>query len=326
MTVNIRPQDHHAEYQRLSALDRAQLVLQSQGRWVKRACPACGECETRPLFENDGFAYHACTVCATAYLPLIPPADVLSRYYRDAVSSTYFHENILIPSSEVRRDSLFRPRVAWVQERVASGRWLDVGCAIGTSLLAMRDGGFEAVGIELNAAARKHAQSLGFRVDGCDVEDVTDGANTFDVISLFEVVAHLADPLASLRACARLLKPQGVLALTTPHCLGYEYQVLGRHHHNLLFPFLNLFNFHSLTLLLHRAGFALQQHDTPGHSDVATVRDIVSVQSLKVDLSPLEQHILFDGSDSERSDFQAMIRRLNLSGHQRVMAKKRTAS
>ena len=50
----------------------------------------------------------------------------------------------------------------------------------------------------------------------CDAADIPAPDATFDAILSTEMLEHVADPLAVIRECARLLKPGGVLLLTAP--------------------------------------------------------------------------------------------------------------
>ncbi len=102
---------------------------------------------------------------------------------------------------------------------VADGRLLDVGCANGayTRALADRFAAVDAIDIELD---RLDA----FAVDKPDhvavhlmsANEMTFDDDTFDQVTLIEVLEHVADPAAALAEIARVLVPEGSLFLTTP--------------------------------------------------------------------------------------------------------------
>jgi len=48
------------------------------------------------------------------------------------------------------------------------------------------------------------------------------GVNTFDVIVAIEIIEHLENPIAFVKECNKVLKPDGYLLLTTPNVLGTE--------------------------------------------------------------------------------------------------------
>ena len=49
------------------------------------------------------------------------------------------------------------------------------------------------------------------------LEDCGFEPGSFDAVSLFDVLEHLIDPAATLRACARLLRPGGIVFLYVPN-------------------------------------------------------------------------------------------------------------
>jgi 2-polyprenyl-3-methyl-5-hydroxy-6-metoxy-1,4-benzoquinol methylase len=89
--------------------------------------------------------------------------------------------------------------VAIVQEHVAQGEWLDVGCGFGHAVDAARNAGYAARGIEPNAIAAQAARDR-----GADVEHGTLGETSreADVVSTFDVLEHLED----IHAFAQLVK------------------------------------------------------------------------------------------------------------------------
>ena len=101
-------------------------------------------------------------------------------------------------------------------------RLLDIGCGGGLLSEPMRRLGFQVVAVdaaERNVlTARAHAEPQGLDIDyrAATAEQLLEeGEPPFDVILNMEVVEHVADPGAYLRSCARLLKPGGLMILST---------------------------------------------------------------------------------------------------------------
>lgn len=99
-------------------------------------------------------------------------------------------------------------------------RVLDVGCAtanFGQWLEQHR--GCEVVGVDINAEDILEAQT---KISAAFILDVTDPTalqtlGTFDVIVFADVLEHLVDPRAALRACKGLLKDGGSVVYSIPH-------------------------------------------------------------------------------------------------------------
>jgi SAM-dependent methyltransferase len=99
-------------------------------------------------------------------------------------------------------------------------RWLDFGCGAGGLLKYLREQStlagrpLELTGHDVGSYAELLARVDGFRI--LDLEALQREPDaSFDVISMIEVVEHLPAPLEALRLVARLLKPGGLLLLTT---------------------------------------------------------------------------------------------------------------
>jgi cyclopropane fatty-acyl-phospholipid synthase-like methyltransferase len=95
----------------------------------------------------------------------------------------------------------------------AAVRWLDFGCGNGGLLRWARErAGIRAVGYETGWIAGR------VRETGCPLlseDELANAAGTFDLVTAIEVIEHIVDPIDTLRTLARLLKPGGVLMLTT---------------------------------------------------------------------------------------------------------------
>ncbi len=129
-------------------------------------------------------------------------------------------------------DSEFKPlhdinplRLDYINTQVgglAGKRTLDVGCGGGILAESMALRGAHVLGIDLGeaplAVARLHQIESGARLDyQCiSAEDLAEQAPAgFDVVTCMEMLEHVPDPASTLRACAKLAKPDGHLIFST---------------------------------------------------------------------------------------------------------------
>jgi 2-polyprenyl-6-hydroxyphenyl methylase/3-demethylubiquinone-9 3-methyltransferase len=129
------------------------------------------------------------------------------------------------PTSEFRPLHEINPlRLGWIQAQVAldGKNVLDVGCGGGILSEAMAKKGARVKGIDLSEKALKVAQLHRYE-SGVDVEyeHVAVEAlaervpESFDVVTCMEMLEHVPDPESVVRACARLVKPGGVVFFST---------------------------------------------------------------------------------------------------------------
>jgi 2-polyprenyl-3-methyl-5-hydroxy-6-metoxy-1,4-benzoquinol methylase len=99
-----------------------------------------------------------------------------------------------------------------------TGKLLDVGCSIGFFLLTARNLGWQVKGVELNAETGEYARNQ-FHLDVATgkLEEVNYGTEEFDVITAWDVIEHVPDPVSLLKSARKLLRPDGVLALQIPN-------------------------------------------------------------------------------------------------------------
>ena len=115
-------------------------------------------------------------------------------------------------------------RLAYVAGRTTlrDARVLDVGCGGGLLSEALAGEGAVVTAIDLSPellkVARLHGLETGVSVDYRQqpVEALaTEAPGSFDAVTCMEMVEHVPDPAAIIRACAELLRPGGRLYLST---------------------------------------------------------------------------------------------------------------
>ena len=98
-----------------------------------------------------------------------------------------------------------------------NARILEVGCGTGANLAMLQAHG-AVFGIEMDDFAREHAQTLsGATIEYGRVPDVIPfGDQQFDLICLFDVLEHIEEDTAALKALGELLSPEGKILITVP--------------------------------------------------------------------------------------------------------------
>ena len=95
-----------------------------------------------------------------------------------------------------------------------AGKLLDIGAGVGAFVREAASRGWDALGIDLSHVAVESAQGAGVTVIQGKVEDLPAG-QTFDAITLWDVIEHVDDPLSLVRGVYERLRPGGRLFVET---------------------------------------------------------------------------------------------------------------
>ena len=96
-------------------------------------------------------------------------------------------------------------------------------------MLVARAAGWETWGVEVSAWAGDFARRQhGLRVHTGMLASTGFAARSFDVVTLYDVIEHAADPMALLAEVRHLLAPGGLVHLVTPNVAGKLASLLGR--------------------------------------------------------------------------------------------------
>ena len=94
-------------------------------------------------------------------------------------------------------------------------RILDVGCSNGSGVYIANSLGLQAEGIDPSEKAVLDGKKRGLKLHTGFLNEVAFDNNSFDAITLYEVIEHVPEPIALLNECARILRPDGVLLVGT---------------------------------------------------------------------------------------------------------------
>ncbi len=179
-------------------------------------CPLCGHSEAARLFVKDDVAYERCTGCG---LPTRGGETGPPSYHDHRPQIT----QALPPLTRTRYEHL----LGTLERYRSGGRLLDVGCGGGFLVETAQALGWEAEGTEVSRAAVDFGVSRGLRLHHGTLDDVEFAAGAFDVVLMMEVIEHVPDPVALLRQIHGLLRPGGVLHLTTPNWGSLSRRLIG---------------------------------------------------------------------------------------------------
>ena len=95
-------------------------------------------------------------------------------------------------------------------------RWLDVGCAYGFLIEEAEKYSVEAIGTDISAYALRQHPPVRDHLLQAEASCLPFQDSSLDVVSAFDLLEHLVDPVRALREWKRILRPDGLLFLSTP--------------------------------------------------------------------------------------------------------------
>jgi ubiquinone/menaquinone biosynthesis C-methylase UbiE len=151
-------------------------------------------------------------------------------------------------------------------------------------MAALRELGFDAYGVDVSPEITSHAiERFGFdTVHVGSLDDAPYDEHTFDVVTMWDVVEHVVDPPALLRAARRVLKPDGLLVMETQNIDSAFARVLGpRWHHYKHAEHIYHFTPGAVRRLLTETGFSLQVL-TPRYAGKYVSLDFIAERAARV--------------------------------------------
>jgi len=192
-----------------------------------------------------------CATCRLVYA-FPPPRDRVRQKYETQYDLAEYFAPL-----EARKATLYRTRLGWMPSPSAGrDRLCDVGCGNGQFLSMAAEGGWVVSGIEMNPPAARRVRERGFEVHAGVFEELDDLPwGTFDVVTSWDSLEHTPDPRPFVERLGRLLRPGGILALTTLNLPSLAWHLLGTRWSMVVEDHFTYWNRRSLAAILESQGF-----------------------------------------------------------------------
>lgn len=240
--------------------------------------PACNLCGTEfaaaphVRWRKDGYDVVRCPSCGLLFRAELPTRAELAEIY----GLTYFHnadgdtrgQGYLdyVAEEPLHRQTAAR-RLTALERLTDRRRLLDVGAAAGFFVAEASARGWDARGVDVSEPmvtwGREH---LAVGLELGDLHEVDLPVEAFDAVTMWDYIEHSLDPAADLRRARELLRPGGVLALSTGDAAtlvarvsGIRWHLLTPRHHNFFFTERTLHE------LLRATGFDVVESGHPGN-------------------------------------------------------------
>jgi 2-polyprenyl-3-methyl-5-hydroxy-6-metoxy-1,4-benzoquinol methylase len=194
-------------------------------------CPLCGNKESELIrVENNKFPVNnekdrqifskyqkdpihllMCKNCHFCYVDKLPKDPLFYKALYNQIQYDYEYEHTYHGKKEIDKDIKRQ-----LNRYCPSGRLLDIGTWCGT-LLSFLKSDYSVVGCEISQSAANYALSLGLDVKVGSFDSVSFDSESFDIITIIDVLEHLPQPRSVLEKIYGLLKPDGIVYIKVPN-------------------------------------------------------------------------------------------------------------
>lgn len=227
---------------------------------MSQAC-ILGHNESKFFAEKNGFKLYRCKNCGLIFIWPTPNLNETKLIYQ----ADYFtgakqrHGYVNYDNDKKPMKKTFIKYLGLIEKyNHHKGVLLDVGAATGFFMDLGRKRGWETKGIEISEYAAKEAHKKGLDVVLGILENAGFRDNSFDAVTMWDVLEHLSDPLKFIKVVNSILKKGGILAINTPDSASLWARLFGKCWHLLIPPeHIFLFNKKSLRILFESNGFEI---------------------------------------------------------------------
>lgn len=323
-------------------------IITSNPQPLCALCGSAGKVVQTGITDPDGnlagaWSFQRCsnTGCGVCWLDPAPPPDELWKAYatyhthtrksgsRPAKAALSLAHRLiklcLLPvwvGNGLKREADYLRYMTLGGEPI--GKLLDVGCGGGRLLKRMKKRGWQVEGTDFDAqATQKVTARYGIKTHVGDLPQCKLPADNFDVITMSQTIEHLYDPAATLSESLRILKPGGLLVMTTPNVDSLGANEFGAFWRGWEAPrHLHLFSVESLQRLTQQAGFKVIEARTYSAGAAVVYRVSRTLQQAR-NLSWLDQlSLLWWGYRKESQEYRAQALQPNTGQNILIRARK----
>lgn len=197
-------------------------------------CPLCdsSDCQLQAknyqgYVENTAFDIFLCNNCLTSFVdPSVIDPSIYDQIYSENGDGGYqryydYAKKVKQESNPMqflaKEETTYLPLFEYLSKQTVKLDILEVGCGYGYTVYAVSKLGHNVQGIDISKSAVDFAtKEFGHLYKALDVKDLPD-TQKYDLIYANEVIEHLSDTQGFMKSLKRLLKPGGVIHLTTPN-------------------------------------------------------------------------------------------------------------
>jgi len=222
-----------------------------------KECNLCGSNNSEFLFTKNFYPIVRCRECSLTYAN--PDGNVyLQDYYNEGFFKGEKEKFGYVDYYKEREYNIYNFNEYWkkIKQYIDRGRVLDVGCATGL-FLECAGKNWQCYGLDVSEYASSIAKDkIGATIETYQLLEAPWQNDFFDLITMWDVLDHLSNPIEHLFKCYQLLNKKGLLILNVGDISALFAKIFGQKWYILIPPtHLYFFNARTIKAMLNKAGF-----------------------------------------------------------------------
>lgn len=227
----------------------------------KCKCRLCGNDDIIHKYEIKDHSIYSCKNCNLIFIGElnIEPCEFYDQDYFCSETASKGYNNYKELESSLRKT--FQKRISNIEKyyniKDKKTTILDYGCGFGFFVDEVSKKGYDVKGFEISQYAAGYARE-NLKLDVRNIMNYP--SNSFDLITLWDVIEHLENPLEILKNVNELLKDKGKIVITTGDISSILAKISDKKWHLLNIPeHICYFSPESMEFLLKNAGFKIDR-------------------------------------------------------------------
>ncbi len=180
--------------------------------------------------SQEFFQIWQCEACSFTFTQDAPAPAAIGPYYKSEnyISHSDNKEGLVNRLYHLARDYMLGRKFRLLKRFTSGKHVLDYGTGTGYFVDYLQRAGYEAEGVEIDAAARKYGQEkFGIRIHAPAYLQEPQEELSYDAITLWHVLEHLYEPISELHRFNACLAQQGILIIAVPNYTSADAQHYG---------------------------------------------------------------------------------------------------